>query len=426
MSATREETPRLVLRRAGVVTVVAVVAAAYLVFVGARLAVFEGDPSGFVTAGDQTTDVTSAPDSLLVATGTRGYDGQAYYRLARDPLTDEVTAEGITFTRPAYWQTRIGYPVAAWAVSAGGQASLVPAVMLLLNLLGVVLIALLAARLARALGRNPWWGAVPALWAGYVVGVGQDLTEPLAGALLLGSLYAIRAGGFVPATLALTAAALTRETTLVLAVAVLITSLAAVAGTPRSGSGRRTPPWWVGAVPLVAYAGWRSWVRARWTGVAPEPPSDNPLGPPVTALLDYLGHAWANLGAEWPNLVLLVPTLAGLLLAAAALRHRTEPLHERLALAGYLVLLLCLPVWDRGQAYLRWGCEPMLLGWLLLIGRRRAAPRPAEVTQPVVRDDRALAVLAALSVVLWLVTATQSVGYPRLDGGWGGVWTWSS
>ena len=239
------------------------------------------------------------------------------------------------------------------------------------------------------------------MWAGYVVGVGQDLTEPLAGALLLGALSAIRAGRFGPAVLALTAAALTRETTLVLAVAVLLASVL---------SARQAPPWWVGAVPLLAYAGWRTWVRARWSGQVPDPPSDNPLELPVTALMDYVGHAVTHVGAEWPNLVLLVPTLAALLLAASGLRLRDAPLHERLALAGYLLVLLCLPVWERGQAYLRWGCEPMLLGWLLLVGRRH---------------ERTLAGLAVLSVVLWLVTTTQSVGYPRLDGSWSGVWTWS-
>ena len=131
-----------------------------------------------------------------------------------------------------------------------------------------------------------------------------------------------------------------------------------------------------------------------------------------------------HLGTQWPNLVLLAPTLAALALAASALRRRGEPLHERLALAGYLVLLLCLPVWERGQAYLRWGCEPMLLGWLLLLGRR-PTPRRREATQPDGREDRALTVLAVLSVVLWLVTATQSLGYPRIDGSWSGVWTWS-
>ncbi|MEO5664113.1 MAG: hypothetical protein ABIR39_12585 [Nocardioides sp.] len=368
MSATREAPPIVVRRNAGVATVAAVVAVAYVAFVGARLAVLDGDPSGF----------------------TLGYDGLAYYRLALDPLTDDVSAHGITFTRPAYWQTRIGYPLSAWAVS-GGQAPLVPLALLLVNLLAVVALAAMAARLARNLGRSPWWGAVPALWAGYVVGIGQDLTEPLAGALLLGSLVAIRGGRSAAAAVALTAAALTRETTLVVAVAVLLAAIVT-----------RKPPWWVGAAPLAIYAGWRAWVRARWSGEVPHPRSDNPLAAPLTALAKYLGHAATHLGTEWPNLVLLLPTLAALGLAVAALRHRDGPPYERLALAGFLALLLCLPVWDRGQAYLRWGCEPMLLTWMLLLGRRMHA-------------------LGALTGLLWVVTAAQSLGYPV----WGGVWTWS-
>lgn len=372
MSATREAPPIVVRRSAGVATVVAIVAVAHLAFVGARLAVFDGDPSGFTLA----------------------YDGLAYYRLALDPLTDDVTAEGITFTRPAYWQTRIGYPLAAWVVS-GGQPALVPFALLLVNLLAVLALAFTAARLARALGRSPWWGAVPALWAGYLVGVGQDLTEPLAGALLLGSLVAVRAGRHALAALALTAAALTRETTLVVAVAVLLAGL----------GGARRPPWWVGAAPLAIHVVWRTWVRERWSGQAPDPPSDNPLEAPLTALGKYLGHAATHLGSEWPNLVLLLPASAAFGIAAAALRHRDGRLHERLALAGYLALLLCLPVWDRGQAYLRWGCEPMLLAWLLLLGRR----------------SRPLVALAALTALLWVLTAGQSLGYPI----WGGVWTWS-
>lgn len=421
MSATREAIPSLTVRRAGVATVVAVVAAAYLAFIGVRLAVFDGDPSGFVTAGALTTDPTASPDSLVVTPGTAGYDGQAYYRLARDPFTDEVAAEGITFTRPAYWQSRIGYPLVAWVVSAGGQEFAVPLALLMVNLLAVVLLALLAARLARSVGRSAWWGAVPAAWAGYVVGVGQDLTEPLAGVLLLAALCWMRADRNVPAALTLTAAALTRETTLVLAVAVLAAAVAVRVST--RASSRRRPPWWVGAVPLIVYAGWRTWVRARWSDEVPGPPSDNPLGPPLTALLQHLGFAMNHLGTQWPNLVLLLPTVAALVVAATALLQRGGPLHERAALLGYLAVLLCLPVWDRGQAYLRWGCEPALLGWIILVGR--APARPGDAARPVGRDDRALVALTVLSVVVWLVAATQSVGYPRHEGVWSGAWTWS-
>ena len=407
------------------VLVVVVVAAAHLAFVGARLAVFVGDPSGFVTAGELTTDPTAAPDYLLVTSGTHGYDGQAYFRLTRDPLTDDVTGEGITFTRPAYWQSRIGYPLAAWVASGGGHGPAVPGAMLAVNLIAVLALTLLAARFALSRGRSAWWGAVPAAWGGYVVGVGQDLTEPLAAVLLLASLYAMRMGSFMPAAVALTAAALTRETTLVVAVAVLLGSVPVIAGSTRSRLVGTIPPWWVGAGPLVAYAGWRWWVRARWSDQVPNPPSDNPLGPPFMALLDGLAHGLTHLDAQWPNLVLLLPTLAALVLAGTAVRLRDEPLHERLALAAYLVVLLCLPVWDRGQAYLRWGCEPMLLGWLLLVGRLHPRVRTERATEPVGCDDRALVALSTLSVVVWVVAATQSVAYPRLDGAWSGWWTWS-
>lgn len=368
-------------RRAGnVAPVVGTVLAAHLGFVGVRLAAV-GDLQAFAD----------------------GYDGLAYHRLALDPLTLAVTDRGTTFTRPAYWQARIGYPAAARALSLG-RDDLVPAVLVLVNLLAVAGIALLAARLARGVGRNPWWGAVPAAWAGFLVGLGQDLVEPLSGLLLLVALALLRSRRNVPAALALTAAALTRETTLVVAVCVVVAGLP-----PRRPAGRpRRPAWWVGAVPLAVYAGWRTWVRHRWADVVPDPPSDNPLGVPFVELAQYLGSAALHPLAEAPNLLLLLPTLLALGLVATALGVG-GPRHEWLALAAYLLVLASLPVWDRGQAYLRWGCEPVLLGWLLLVGSVRSSA---------VRARRALVPVVA---VLWAVTASQSATYP-LERGW---WTWS-
>jgi hypothetical protein len=361
-----------------VVPVVAVVVAVQVLFVALRLLALGGDITSF----------------------TDGYDGRAYYRLALDPLTLQIADHGIAFTRPAYWQTRIGYPVTAWAMSLGGRADLVPAALVVANLLAVAAIALLACRLALNLGRSAWWGAVPAMWAGLLVGVGQDLTEPLAGLLLLAALAWIRSGREVLAAGALTAAALTRETTLVVAVAVLLT-------------GTRAPRWWVGAVPLVAYAGWRTWVRARWSDVVPDPPSDNPLGWPGLELARYLGSAVTHPVAEAPNLVLLVASLLALALAATGLRS-DGPRHEKLALVVSLLVLASLPVWDRGQAYLRWGCEPFLIGWLLL-ARGAGSAYAARIR----------AALVPVVAVLWLVAATQSLAYPLTEGRWSGWWTWS-
>lgn len=328
------------------------------------------------------------------------YDGRAYFRIALDPLTRAVSDHGITFTRPAYWQTRIGYPLTAWLGSLGGRHAMVATALVVVNLLAVTGIALVAACTARRLGRGVWWGAVPALWAGFLVGLGQDLTEPLAGLLLLGALVLLRSHRHLLAALALTAAGLTRETTLLVAAAVLVGSLV-------PSRGRRTAPgWWVGALPLAVYAGWRTWVHARWSDLVPDPTSGNPVGTPVVELVRYAGSAALHPLREAPNLVLLVPTLLILVLVATALRGG-GPAHERLALAGYLLVLVSLPVWDRGQAYLRWGCEPLLIGWLLLTGRP---------TADIVRR----LVVPAVAVV-WIVTATQSVAYP-LEGAW---WTWS-
>lgn len=337
-----------------------------------------------------------------------GYDGRAYYRLALDPLTRAVDDHGIIFTRPAYWQARIGYPLAAWILALGGRAGLVPGAMVLVNLLAIAGIALLAGRWSLRLGRSAWWGAVPAMWAGFLVGLGQDLTEPIAGVLLLAALVAMRTGRHVPAVVALAAAALARETSLVVAAAVVVAGLARASASAE----HRMPPWWVGAVPLVVYAGWRAWVRARWAALVPDPPSDNPLEIPGVALGRYLGSTLTHAHQELPNLVLLLPTLVAVVLVTTALRG-PGPLHERLALAGSVLLLASLPVWDRGQAYLRWGSEPVLLGWLLLVGAPRARPGPA------------LRTLVPVVVVVWAVTATQSVAYPLTDGPWSGWWTWS-
>ncbi|WP_165355159.1 hypothetical protein [Nocardioides oleivorans] len=335
------------------------------------------------------------------------YDGRAYFRIALDPLTLAVTDHGITFTRPAYWQTRIGYPLTAWLGSLGGRIGLVAGALVLVNLLAIAGIALAGACTARRLGHSAWWGGVPALWAGFLVGLGQDLTEPLAGVLLLGALVLLRTHRHLLASLALTAAGITRETTLLVAATVLGCSvLAPVLASVLPARGRRTAPgWWVGALPLVTYAAWRTWVHARWSDVVPDPTSGNPVGVPVVELVHYVGTAALHPLREAPNVVLLVPTLLALALAATALRGG-GPAHERLALAGYLLVLVSLPVWDRGQAYLRWGCEPLVIGWLLLVGQARTTT---------------LRRLGAAVAVVWVVAATQSVAYP-LPGAW---WTWS-
>ena len=384
-------------------TVVGVVALLSGTFVVARLAAFGWDPSAFIVAGDGITDPSVAPDNLGINHGTDGYDGQAYYRLSRDPLTSEVTEHGIGFRRPAYWQARIGYPAVVWVVSVGGSESLVPTAMLLVNLLAVLAVTAVAVVLARDAGRSPWLALIPGLFGGYLVGISQDLSEPVQGALLLSAVLALRRHAWWCAVLLLTAAALTRETSLILAAAVVAV---AIVGRWRATSSR--PPVWVGLVPIVGYAGWRTWVRSRWSDAVPAPPGDNIVTWPLWGLLREVGVSLVELPTHAGNLVLVVLAVAVVVLLGAQLTQPAAGLpHERVALAAYLLLLVCLPVWDRNQAYLRWCCEPVLLGSVVLLGTRWARRR--------------IVTLGAVVIVLWAATALATVRHPGTDGWTGAV-----
>lgn len=377
-------------------------------FVGVRLANHDGDATVFILAGEEVTDPAANPD-LFIVKGAFGYDGQRYYRLARNPFTSEVEEFGITFDRPAYWQKRIGYPMVVWAVSGFGQAAIVPWAMIVVNVTAVAVLAGLAARLARMHDRSPWLGLVPAAWAGYVVAISQNLTEAVVGACLMGALLALRRERWVMAATCLVGAALTRETSLIFSVALLAAAFSPVVrrlGAARGATGelRRGPrvPIWVPSVPIVVYVGWRTIINQRWVGaIEGGTESDALLAPPFVRLVQYLETVIRDpASANLVNLAQLSLTIAAMVVLVMVWRERRSGLpHERVALAMLLVLFVSLPVWQRGQAYLRWACEPVMIGWLIALGARRG-------------QVRALAVMVG---VLWMVTSLDLVAFPGLD-----------
>ena len=250
---------------------------------------------------------------------------------------------GITFTRPAYWQTRIGYPLAAWAVSLGGAAGPGP----------VGAAAGEPARRGRPRPpRRPAGARVRPqrrggarsrrLWAGYVVGVGQDLTEPLAGRAPASARWSAMRGAARPRPRPRADGG--RADPGDDARASRSRCWSSRWSPSRGGSGRRTaPPWWVGAVPLVVYAGWRAWVRARWSDMVPDPPSDNPLGVPRprAGALPRLAR-WSTRSRSGPTWCCWCRPWPALGIAATALRRRDGP-RARAAGAGRLPAPAAVP-----------------------------------------------------------------------------------
>ncbi len=146
--------------------------------------------------------------------GNHGYDGQYYYRIAVAPLG---TTRGLD--RAAYRYLRIGYPALARVLS-GGRTALVPAVLVLINIAAIALGTFACARLLRSHGSSPAYALLWALYAGQAAAFWRDLAEPTAMLLVAGALLAASAQRLVPAGVLFAAAALTKETALLFAVAV--------------------------------------------------------------------------------------------------------------------------------------------------------------------------------------------------------------
>ena len=332
------------------------------VVVAVQLAREGGDVSTFVRASPPWADAALVPPTLRVLGS--GYDGMFYYRVALDPLTDRLTDHGITFDRPAYRQQRIVYPLLAW-IASGADAGRVPAALVLINVAAMAAIGWVGGMLARASGRHALWGALFALYPGFVITLTNDLTEIVAALLLLAALALLRSERTMPAAVALALAVLARETTILAAAASAVTRFATARGRP----GRWLPL----ALPAAVLALWQMALTARWheTTVGE---GGGSFAPP---LVGALAAAWLNGERLRPGDALVWSAAVAFILAMMAIGARalapTARAHERAAWLAYAALATVLEanIWANG-AVLRTLTE---LGMLTAVLVLTAPPR---------------------------------------------------
>jgi hypothetical protein len=353
---------------------VALTAVIYGVFLFARLAAHDNEPSYFVVAGSNYYDRVSADSTLRSIRQGDGYDGQFYYRLAIDPFSSKSTDHGVSFDAPAYRQQRILYPLLAWAASAG-KADRVPAALIAVNYVGLCAIAWLGALLAIDLDRHPLWGVAFSLYPGFIFTLSRDLTEIVSSAFLLaGLLLARRSRPGVSAT-CLSLAALARETTLVLPIGLLLTAIFDPA--VRSGRWRRAGYY---AIPLVLYTAWRSYLHVKWAGSVDVRVLGGAIGVPfsgVTHLLYRAFNAPDRLSIVWFAEVCLLGILASR--ALQLFYRRKDFVAETIALILSIALVASLTpkYWAEDQAFLRVTTEMFFLGFVgLLLDRTRTSLMP--------------------------------------------------
>jgi len=358
----------------GLVTLVAVAAV-----VGARLAdAAHGQLGNFVLAGAPLAQRARLPAGIPFHSS--GYDGQFFYRLARDPADISRTAFGITFDDP-YRVARIGYPALAWLVSLGGRAALVPAALVAINVLSLAGLGWEGGVLARQAGRNPFWGLLLPGFFGFLLSVSRDTAEPLEAVMVVAGLLALRSRRPWVAALVLSVAVLTRETSTLVVAAVGLVDLWRRVDAHRHGElgpKRIELASWV--VPSVVFFGWQG---ALWDLLGRLPLRSDArgnLGIPFAGLVHAASQRIPALPGRadvvWAVQVgvMLVAWVSGLRWQASPRRPvaaRTASV-ERLAFGLTLALMLFLPtdIWVSASSDLRSLSQAFLLAAILAISAR--------------------------------------------------------
>lgn len=138
--------------------------------------------------------------------GTRGYDGQFYYQIARNPLQAYQYMDNASFR-----EQHIFYPLVVGVLSFG-QVALIPIMLLLVNIVSVVLTVELIARLLVKYSYSPWFSLAIGLYFGQTAGTLFDTAEPFTYFLVcLGVWFVLEKVQYVPAAIVMGLATLSRE-----------------------------------------------------------------------------------------------------------------------------------------------------------------------------------------------------------------------
>lgn len=202
----------------------------YGIFVGQTLWRNGFDFSHFIIAGNifVNSEQLTEPIKILKKCGPEercgGYDGQFYYRLALDPLTNKRTDYGVTIDLPALRHQRILYPVLVRIFSLGINSA-VPIIMVLLNLVALGLMAYFAGKIMKKLNYNIYWGLLIPFYPGFLFTLARDLTEILGICLLTIAFFFLLKERKIAFAVSASLAVLARETTLIFALGFLVAYL---------------------------------------------------------------------------------------------------------------------------------------------------------------------------------------------------------
>jgi len=331
-----------------------------------------GDPAAFINPGENYLAPELLPPDAYVYPQD-GYDGQLFFYLAQDPLlTGKVASRDQEYSPHigyvTYRYQRILLPVLGWLTS-WGHPRVLEWTMPLINLIAVLGAGFLLARWLAARGRSPWLSLVYMASIGVVVGVVNDLADPLAASLFVAGVVWWLDRRTALAVAALTACLLARELYLV--------PVAAIALLELIRERRRALPW---LIPLGVFAAWQAYLRLTFAGpVTPDvaaKPSIVPLWGAMRKVWQVIHEDWLG-AANWEILFVTLLLLISFYFLVKCIdpidrlrRTRELPAREQLlpvvALASVLTVpFLTLELWGYIPSYARYSAPAA--GMLVLI-----------------------------------------------------------
>jgi hypothetical protein len=303
---------------------------------------YGGDPRAFICLGEKQAH--PAAFAGIPRTSEHGYDGQFYAALALDPLLRQ--AETVpALDAPLYRASRIGVPLAAWAL-AYGHPTVAVVFYQLLCWAGGLLALCLAARWLASERRPTAWAVLLAFSAGLATSMFRSTPDAAAVALILAALWWQRDERWGATVAALAAATMVRETSFLAAMAISFVEMR---------RRRWRPAIAALAGPLLAFAGWQLYLHL----LLPATTTDRGIGalgvpfawlPRKLSRLAETGFAAGRM--EVLGLLALVACAAALVLLLARFPRWTAP-EATFAAFGLLALSLGYPVYVEVYAHTR-------------------------------------------------------------------------
>ena len=185
-----------------------------LLFVVARFSFGGFNFSRFIVAGSDFVQADSNHPHLIINEG-QGYDGQFFYRYAHHPLNKEKMAYGVTVDHIEYRIQRIVYPASVWLFSLGGNKSLIPFFMVLLNTLAFIGIFFISLKISEHYNANKLLAILPIFLFGAYMSLARNTSEIFEVFFFLLAIYAIIKETLFLFVLSILLSIFSRETSLI-------------------------------------------------------------------------------------------------------------------------------------------------------------------------------------------------------------------